>query len=323
MNLKEKRTLQFELWQECNNLCTFCYLGTENRKTPDEIKIQSLLRTIKMILDKSNYPKFNCIGLIGGEFFQGQLKNPTVKTLFYELIDKIAELYNNNIIEEFWVTATLTIGKQEELYEILKKFKDTKNVWILTSWDIVGRFKTQKMLKTWEYHVKHLREIFPELKVNCCTILSGVLIDKYLSGEFGTFQEFAEKHDISFFFKLPGPFGSFEEKDMKTRIIAIEETNKIIPNFHPKRKDFLKFLIKFKAEESESMWTRLFDIQYRSDELIRSFNDGETADVKRDKYTRAEDSVTPIMECGHVLTYMPYCDEIKCGICDKMKINEL
>lgn len=323
MNLKEKRTLQFELWQECNNLCDFCYLGKENRKTPDSFKIESLNRAIDTVSDLSNYPKFNCIGLIGGEFFQGQLRNPEVKELFYKLIDKIAELYNTNVIQEFWVSATLTIGKQTELYEILNKFKDTNNVWILTSWDIVGRFKTQKMLDTWEYHVKHLREVYPDLKVNCCTILSGVLIDKYLSDEFGTFQDFAENHDISFFFKLPGPFGSFEEKDMQTRIIAIKETNKLIPNFHPKRKDFLKFLIKFKSEESESMWTRLFDIQYRSDELIRNFNDGATTNVKRDKYKRAEDSITPIMECGHVLTYMPYCDEVKCGFCDKLKIDAL
>jgi hypothetical protein len=321
MNLKEKRTLQFELWQECNNLCTFCYLGKENRKTPDSVKIEALQRAIDIVSDMSNYPKFNCIGLIGGEFFQGQLKNSAVKALFYKLIDKIAELYNNGTIEEFWVSATLTIGKQKELYEILGKFKDTKNVWVVTSWDAVGRFKTKKMLDNWEYHVKHLREVYPDLKVNCCIVLSGVLIEKYLSGEFGTFMEFALKHDISLFFKQPSPFVNLEKDTLKNRIISIKASNEVIPNFHPTRKKFLEFLIKFKNQESENLWGRLFNVQYRSDELIRSLNNGTVSDTIREKDKMGSEDDMPLQKCGHTVNYMPYSDEVRCCICDKLKIG--
>ena len=33
------KSLQFELWRECNNLCKMCFLGLENRTTPKHTKI--------------------------------------------------------------------------------------------------------------------------------------------------------------------------------------------------------------------------------------------------------------------------------------------
>lgn len=323
MSLLDTKTLQFELWQECNNHCTFCYLNDGNRFTPDEIKIKSLHNVIEKVSDKSVLKNFNCIGLIGGEFFQGQLKNPEVKSLFYSLIDKISNLYNSNEINEVWITATLTIGKQEDLYEILKKFNNHRRVWISTSWDSIGRFKSEKMKNNWEFHIHHLKEVYPELKFNTTMILTGDLIDKYLSGEFGTFESFCECNQTSLFFKQCGPLVKCHVNTLEDSRKSKIDSNLVLQNFFPTRSKFIQFLTKFKNQETADMWSRLFNIQYRADDLIRTFNDGHSLTSIRTKNSAFEVAEDVHMKCGHPITYAAYIDSDKCCLCDKIRISQI
>lgn len=322
-NYKEKKTLQFELWQECNNKCKFCFLGTENRFTADDIKIASLKKTIEKISDESIFKEYNCLAFIGGEFYQGQLQNPEVKKWFYKLMDKSADLLNRGVIEEFWTSATLTIGKQEDLYNCLEKFNDKSKVWVLTSWDAYGRFHTPKMLETWEYHMKHLKERFPDIKLNTTIVLTGIVMEKYLSGEIPSFEQFCEKYNTSLFFKQPAPFFDLkgDNKNAPTYLrIGKEKSKAIIPNFFPTRALTLRFYQKFKENETENMWTRLFNVAYRADILERHFNDTSTATCERNKNIETSKNYelgVPIMSCGHTCNFAAYIDSDKCWICDK------
>ena len=45
----EKKSIQFELWEECNNACKFCFLGSGNRYCSDDIKYESLKSTLAII----------------------------------------------------------------------------------------------------------------------------------------------------------------------------------------------------------------------------------------------------------------------------------
>ena len=85
------KSVQFELWHECNNLCKMCFLGIENRITPKETKIKSLKDAIK------NAKKFtgDVIAIIGGEFFQGQIEDPEVHDLFYEFMSLVINKLNS------------------------------------------------------------------------------------------------------------------------------------------------------------------------------------------------------------------------------------
>ena len=238
-----EKQLQFELWQECNSRCKFCYLGNENRCTSDELKISAIQKAIDKISDLSNYPEYNTIAFLGGEFFQGQLSNPKVKEKFMELMDKTNWLRENNYIEKIWMYATLTLGDQEDLYETLTHFTNKDGFWILTSYDSYGRFHNDKMFENWDYHMKNIYNMYPEIKFNITSILSGDFIEKYLDGRINLKQMMQDYHS-AFFFKQCG-LGSFKSK---------EEMNNVVPNFFPKRSEFLKFLTKFRQEEDEIMW---------------------------------------------------------------------
>lgn len=314
------KQLQVELWQECNSKCKFCYLGKENNYTPDVLKISACEKTLKLISDLSNYPEYDTLAYLGGEFFQGQMKNPQVKEAFMNLMKKTAELLNQGYVNHVWIYATLTIGNQEDLYEVLKLFEGHKGeLWILTSYDTIGRFHTPKMEENWSYHMKNIHNMYPDILFNITTILSEDCIDKYLNDEI-SFQKMIEEYHTTFFFKQCG-----------TANMSVEEMNKHLPHFIPPRDKFLKFLTKFKQQESSEMWDKLFNIKYRADMLYRNANNEEQQMQAQQRFKDGKAEVdlsyhgpeADLAPCGHMATYQAYSDCNGCVICDKNLIEEL
>lgn len=318
-----KKIMQFELWHECNTKCKFCYLWQCTDHTPDHRKLSALQKCLDKISDLSIYEQFDTLGFMGGEFFQGQLRDPEVKSKFYEVMVKTAELYNQGLIRQVWISATLAIGPCTDLYEILKLFKDHKEVWILTSWDTLGRFHSPKMLNTWEQHMERLHSEYPDLKINCTTILTGDLIDRYNRGEI-SFQKMSNRYGCSFFFKQCGAL--FDDTHTRDRHEAKRMTNEKLPNFFPRRSEFLKFLARFKEQEGDEFYARLFDVHLRADEWYRNYNDEESGQMqltKRNKESKVESEGVELLKCGHIVVYNGYIDSDACCICDKEMIGKL
>lgn len=310
--------LQFELWQECNSKCKFCYLDGDNNCTPEEIKLNSMTNAYNMISDMSNYPKIDTISYLGGEFFQGQINTPKVRDLFYKLMDKTAQLLHEGYIKHVWIYATLTIGVQKDLYDMLKLFKTTKGLWILTSYDTIYRFHSQKMLDNWDYHMRNIRKMYPDIMFNTTTILSSHFINNYLDGEFDI-EKFMETYHTTFFFKQPGS-GLMTKQDFELKV----------PGFFPTRKQFLTFLKVFKSKESDESWSKLFNIKCRADLLYRNYNDMEhqmQLSVRHKDQALEEEVIDPELQinkkCGHLMNYSCYIDSDKCCLCDKKLIDSL
>ena len=314
------KSLQFELWEQCGSGCSFCYLGNQNKFTPDDIKLHSLQETLKMISDESKFTKegYEVISYLGGEFFQGQLQNPDVRNTFFKLMNKTADLLNDGLIKAVWIYATMTIGDQKDLYDTLDLFKKKDGLWILTSYDTIGRFHTDKMFKVWDENMKKIHLMYPEIRFNITTILTEDFCPKYLNDEI-SFQKMMNEYYCSFFFKQCGKPDTYKTK---------QEMNNAIPNFFPKRKTFLDFLIKFRKTENEEMWAKLFNLYYRADTLYRNQNDKEHLMEKniRDKtkgYEYDPSSGNYVNKCGHMNTYQAYIDSDECCVCDKLDIEEL
>jgi len=345
MELKEKKSLQFELWEECGPFrCTYCYLGKNNIQTSTKLKIDAMEKALAFLNDEEKMKEYNVVSYIGGEFFQGQLNTPEVKSKFHELMHKTAELQISGKIKEFWLMCTLNHGEQKDLYEVLDLLKARyteagqpelmHQIWIVTSYDTIGRFHTQKMHDTWDYHMQNLHKIYPELQFNVCTILTGDLVKKYINDEW-SFEEFIKKYHTSMFFKQPNPGAIHQEQlthpqGTKEGFMEAKQIMEAkLPGFFPKREDFLAFLIKFKAEYP-TMYDKLFNIQYRADDLYRNYNDEEEGHRMqynhREKDLKAEvpeESIkyNPINDCGHLLNYAAYIDADDCMICDRELIR--
>lgn len=309
------KSFQFELWQECNNICDFCFLGQENRRTKTEVKIQNLNKLLAYLDDKEFISQYDNISLIGGEFFQGQLNDPEVRSLFFKVIERIFEFLSEKHERSSWIAATLTIGDQKDLYEMLdlytqaKAYKETSmndnyGLWICTSFDTIGRFHTQQAKENWQYHMKKISEKYPLIKKNVCSILTNDLLEKYNNNEF-TFAEFCNTYNTQMFLKQPdhGAFATNREMEEK------------VPGFFPTRKNGLRFLAKL-CQNEPSFISHLMNVNLRSDLLIKNENNGTQIDCERDKNALNEYGDDNIAPCGHSQYYQCYKDSDACIKCD-------
>lgn len=316
------KELQFELWQECNSRCTYCSLGKENMFTPDEFKLQSLELAYNELSNSNEI--YDVIGFIGGEFFQGQLNSPQIYNKFMDLMKLVNKKLNDNSIKELWLNATMTIGDQKDLWDTLNLFDDYSKIWILTSYDTIGRFHTPKMLETWENSVNKLHVNYPTIKLNTTSIITGHFIDMYLKDEFNI-NEFKEKYNTSLFLKTP------VKPDHLSHLSKLE-LNKILGDFFPTQSKFKQFLLKYKLKEGKEEYDNLFSNELKATEMRKNFNNNDLRNITfiRDKKTYKEtldcdSSLKYIntLDCGHSGIYQSYVDTDGCSICDKILIGNL
>ena len=208
------KSLQFELWRECNNLCKMCFLGLENRTTPKATKLESLQEAIDMTLDFNG----EIIAIIGGEFFQGQINDPEVHKKFYEFVSIVINKLNKEEIKSSWVTATLTDEKPKHLVEFLDYVKKNWNgngtLFICTSYDTIGRFHTEQKRLNWMENMDLIHKTDPRIKLNTTMILTNDLMETYLNNKID-FTDFSLKFNTSLMIKHPnsGPYKSLKRME--------------------------------------------------------------------------------------------------------------
>ena len=313
--------IQYELWRECNCNCTYCTLGFDNHKTENELKLQSMQTAIDEM--KNFEPdEHQTVGFIGGEFFQGQLNTPEIKSKFMELIKVDNDLLNNHIVKDLWLNASLLIGNQKDLYEAIDLIDDKTKLWILTSYDSIGRFHTPKMLETWQYHMKNIHNLYPEIKLNTTSILTGDFIEKYLNDNIDI-KEFKATYHTNLFLKTTVKPGHLSH-------LSKQEINDKIGNFFPTQERFQEFLFTFYMREGAEEYHNLFSNDLRADEVRKNYNIDTKRNIKfiRDKQTLEEtidliDEHIDNLSCGHSTIYQCYIDSDDCCICNKQEIGEL
>ena len=313
--------IQYELWRECNCNCTYCTLGFDNHKTENELKLQSMQTAIDEM--KNFEPnEHQTVGFIGGEFFQGQLNTPEIKSKFMELIKVANDLLNNHIVKDLWLNASLLIGNQKDLYEAIDLIDDKTKLWILTSYDSIGRFHTPKMLETWQYHMKNIHKLYPEIKLNTTSILTGDFIEKYLNDNIDI-KEFKATYHTNLFLKTTVKPGHLSH-------LSKQEINDKIGNFFPTQERFQEFLFTFYMREGAEEYHNLFSNDLRADEVRKNYNIDTKRNIKfiRDKQTLKEtidliDEHIDNLSCGHSTIYQCYVDSDDCCICNKQEIGEL
>ena len=145
--------MQIRLWKDCTNGCTFCSL--KNRETT---KLEDKITRIKTIKDFHDTK----IGLIGGEFFEGQLRGCEE-----EWLSMIASLR----CDFLFISANLI----QTPYLLNETLSVRPDIVICTSYDTSGRFHKDGQKEAWLKRVKELRHVF-------CTIIptQDMLTDSFI-----------------------------------------------------------------------------------------------------------------------------------------------
>ena len=325
--IQDRKVIQFQLWEECNSRCVYCFEGDDNRNTSIELKL-SVLRSVIDCLKSDKIKKYQVVSYIGGEIFQGQLNTKEVRDLFFEAIQITRKLYDEGTIKSVWFCASMMVGKNEDLYKTLDYFKDCEDIWVATSYDTLHRFKTEKMFHTWENHIAKIHKEYPKIKLNTTMILTQDLMEKYLSGEF-SFNEFSKKYNTKFYIKPPVPFVRapvITEGEYDSSLEIKEKSEQVLPKFFPKKETALEFFIKYKQEEGKFLFDKLFNVNMRADTYLenRKANGKTMINITREKTgNKLAESLSNTLSCGHSVYYQSYGDCDDCILCDKISISNL
>lgn len=326
-----KRIIQYEVWKECHNHCKFCFLKDDILHTPDHVKLGGIQNAINQITDDINNKRIDGVGIIGGDFWQGEITTEEIRTEFFKLIDLCFNLLKNGDICEVWLSATLTIGDQKDLYRALDMYnemipdeeKEAKKLWICTSYDTIGRFHSQKMLDNWEYHMKNIGEKYPRVFKNTSFIITNDLVKKVNAGEFN-FRDFEKEFGTNVYMKTPSHyFENWEEGKKKF--------GEIVGDFFLERKPTIEFLQKVN-ETAPELLDKIMNNDLRANVLIGHSNTGEFDVMVRDQddkhrniCTLPQDGVEKAMiqSCGHEKHYKCYIDSDKCFMCDLQRLFKI
>lgn len=264
------RFIQYELWKDCNNHCKFCF----NRGQPDFDKVESLNFVIKKVQEPTvdNYDE---IGFIGGEFFDTQLKNPEVFKLFYALFDIIIQKILDEKIKKLYITSSLLLDINEYLIPFLDHLKEKgilNNVLLCTSFDLKYRFHTENRKKLWENNMLRLHQLYPNLKLHTEIIMTGFFIDAINNNEF-SITDFCNKFNTRIDYIEPGSGFYYYDK---------AACAKDMPDFFPKKANFLKFLKKV-VDSKEIDLNTFLSADIRSDIIYCNYDGKRTCMSDRRK----------------------------------------
>lgn len=137
------QAIQFELWPDCCTGCKYCYLNGTNRNTTNMTRRDNILDALKTLQDPQIMSQYNAVGLIGGDFFQGQLEG--IKEDWIQLICFLNHLMQIKAIKEVWIATSLITEDFSDLLMTLSYFDfnsydEGQRVTLCTSYDTVGRF---------------------------------------------------------------------------------------------------------------------------------------------------------------------------------------
>lgn len=227
-----KGFIQFQLWRDCNHKCPFCNAGVVS--SSEEYKLKQL-DFVKNELESGKYKDITRVGVIGGEFFDGQLSTERLITKF---IDTICYLTEKPEIEQVLVASALLYKDSTTIDRVLGSIPNKDKIMVCTSWDSKYRFSPSQPESLWEQNVKHIYDAKLANSVHVQTILTSHFINLVLNNKFNIY-DFEHKYHVRMDFNAPTISALESDKyNMGTKL----------KDFFPKREDFLKFLSKVYKE---------------------------------------------------------------------------
>lgn len=300
------KMIQFELWKQCSNNCEFCWNKPHVFYNNSAQKIDRLHNALEEI-SSLDYNEYDVVGLIGGEFFEGQLSDPCVLSYFLILIENIAKLLACDKLKQCFIT--ISFLKKDFLYLDLvvnrfKQFNCLDKVLWCTSYDEKGRFHTEEQKQIWFKNLEEMQKI--GLKIHVEMIVTQALIESLLNNTL--------KLDLFFNKDIQIDFLRPQTIEGKTK----EEMIKEMPYFFPSRNSFLKFLSFINNKYPEKL-KDLFSLENRARKIFMA---DETVVIRNPNNYIENIEKDSIISCGHSEVFCGYSDTDDCMICDINKFKQ-
>ena len=278
--------VQIRLWDDCINNCSFCSLQNRCRKTPLQSKKTRLTKAAALSRDF----RAKQIGIIGGDFFEGQLKG--CEEEWFELLEALLQTDS-----EILISANL-IHKQYLMQETIDKV--VNRLLLCTSYDEVGRFHTQLARKNWLANIEKLHSQGVNIFCTCIQTQDFLEAETKLPQWLGV--NLCDPHlGVDWYLNV-------DKNDYHEHLI---NENKLF-NL-PKRRTAIKWM-----REHPEITKRYAEYNSTHSDTIYSFNNNDEIIKEVNERLTSTSSVNP--ECGHPFFSMCYADSDKCMMCDAEQI---
>lgn len=169
-----KPVYEFILWDNCRNNCSFCHLK-KNKQLSVEEKKNSLNSVIEFI-ESDRFEQGSHVLLIGGEIFDSPQINNNLNLFFDNIISKMC----NNIIDLLYLNTNLLYKNTDSLYyflNLIEKNKLSNRLKFTTSFDIKGRYASDKIYELYRRNLELIKQKFPSVNVIANVILTKALCE--------------------------------------------------------------------------------------------------------------------------------------------------
>ena len=261
--------IQVRLWTDCYNNCSFCSLSE---------KVITSLYNKKERIHKISHLNAKRISIIGGEFFEGQLRG--VEEEWLNMVKKIG-------CNELFITANLI----NEPYLLRETLLIRPDILVCTSYDTVGRFKDNIQKEIWLERVNSLKNVF-------CTIIptQDMIADKFID-RINCNINLCEPHLGVDWLKCVDKNNYHETLIRENKIFKL-----------PKRKDLLRWIIKH-----HEVLKVMKNYKYTHFNTILGFDNNNDFIYECDNRFNDKNFMS---SCGHPHFSKCYADSDKCMMCD-------
>lgn len=186
-----KPIYEFLVWDNCSNNCSFCFQRENPRLYDHETRAMILKETISFI-DSDKFIDGSHILICGGEIFDKPSDDDILGDFFIEIVKRM----NIDIIDLLYINTNLIYDNITPLIDFLK-FVDMNDLMprlkFTTSYDLVGRFRTNESEQLMLNNLKLIKEMFPNLQIVSNTILTKPVCNAIIDRSFSV-KQFMEEY---------------------------------------------------------------------------------------------------------------------------------
>ena len=175
------------LWDNCNNNCDFCHLKTVKEYSAfltDEEKETALMTAVDFITGDDRDEKYDLL-LCGGELFDTQFPESCKKAFQILTLITLNEMKNGKI-NDLFVNTNLIYDVETNLRPFLDSAKEMgvlNRIHFTTSFDLVGRYKTDEDKNLVKNNISLLREKYPDMPITANMILTKPVCNLFINGD--------------------------------------------------------------------------------------------------------------------------------------------
>ena len=177
-----KRIYEFLLWDNCNNNCQFCW-QRENPRLYNKMERGMILQQVLEFIKSDRFEKGSHILVCGGEIFDKPSDFNDLDVFFSTIVSYM----KSDIIELLYINTNLIYVNINGLYNLLELLKDANmlhRIRFTTSYDIQGRFKSERDRNLMLTNLETITKQYPSMPVVVNTILTKPVCEAILDGRY-------------------------------------------------------------------------------------------------------------------------------------------